>query len=403
MPPEDFVCGDCFNDDGLRRYCSDHAESTECDFCGATSRDPIASPLPDVIEHINRCIHQYFDDPANAGLAFETREGGWQGTTYDTYEVLDELGLDFPRDRNGALRRAIINGADTDLWCDAEPYGLSYDEQLRFSWEEFCRLIKHKRRYFFLHRDTQSAYEHHEIFPPSEILETIFSFAEDAGAFVLLPPGTKLYRARRQTKGAIYNSAGTLGPPPIDQAVQTNRMSPPGVVMTYVADDRTTALAETASKAGIFVVGEFTNDRELLILDLTRLPNAPSLFAELSDSMEFDPRPRLNFLHSIRREISRPIARDDRVHVEYVPTQVVTEYVRTAVSIGGRKVDGIRYASSRRHVSTAMVLFADQSNLILEKDERPEYYFTDNRWLRLIGARSMRVSAKDIQAWANEP
>lgn len=36
-------------------------------------------------------------------------------------------------------------------------------------------------------------------------------------------------------------------------------------------------------------------------------------------------------LRRISFEISWPIARDDRVHIEYVPTQVVTEYVRIVV------------------------------------------------------------------------
>jgi hypothetical protein len=149
-------------------------------------------------------------------------------------------------------------------------------------------------------------------------------------------------------------------------------------------------------------VGKFVNDRELLILDLTRLPEVPSVFAELPDTMG-DPRPQLGFLHSISRDISRPIARDDRVHVEYVPTQIVTEYVRTVVKIGKRKIDGIRYNSSRLHTATALVLFADQSNLILDKDERPDFYRTDDRWLRLAKATEVKVVEKDIRRWAAKP
>jgi hypothetical protein len=121
------------------------------------------------------------------------------------------------------------------------------------------------------------------------------------------------------------------------------------------------------------------------------------------DYLEYDPRPRLNFLHAISREISRPIAGDNHIHVEYVPTQVVTEYVRTVFRIDGRKADGIRYASSRRNVSAAVVLFADQSNLILEGDERPSFYRTDNRWLRLSAVQSVKVTRKDIRKWAPDP
>jgi len=397
----EYVCAECYGDHGLKSFCADYSESRECDFCGATGREAIAAPLDEVVAHINACIHRHFDDPANAGLPYETREGGWQGITYMTHEVFDELGLDFPKDDDDRLSNAVSDGVDTDLWCDAEPFMLSPDQQLQFSWENFCSVIKHKRRYFFLeenkkkHRD-----EYDDILSPVETLRVIFSFAEEACAFVTMPAGTKFYRARYQLAGKVYKTAGELGPPPFDQAIQTNRMSPPGVVMTYVAEDTETALAETANASGSFAIGKFVSERDLLILDLTCLPEPPSVFAELSDSLEIDPRPRLRFLRAISYEISKPIARDDRMHVEYVPTQVVTEYVRTAVHINDRKVDGIRYASSRRHAATAIVLFADQSNLILKKEERPDFYFTDNRWLRLKKVDYAQVSRGDIKKWA---
>jgi RES domain len=82
-----------------------------------------------------------------------------------------------------------------------------------------------------------------------------------------MPAGTALFRARQQPKGKKYATPGSLGPPPTDHAIKTNRISPPGVVMTYAAEDRDTALAETADEEGAYAVGEFTNDRELLILD----------------------------------------------------------------------------------------------------------------------------------------
>jgi hypothetical protein len=68
-------------------------------------------------------------------------------------------------------------------------------------------------------------------------------------------------------------------------------MSPPGVVVTCAAEDREIALAETVDEPRTFAVGEFVNDRELLVLDLARLPEPPSILADIPDSMEYDPRP----------------------------------------------------------------------------------------------------------------
>lgn len=401
MRNDEFVCGDCFSDKGMKDYCETHAESRTCDFCDAKKAKPIAARLDEVIEHISTCIGRYFDDPANAGAPYESAEGGWQVETYDTSEVFEELGLSFPNDDDGRLSDAIEGGIENDLWCKAELYGLTDEEKFRYSWRNFCNVIKHQRRYFFFHEAKKTNPRHYdEIFSPADTLRAIFSFAKAAGSFVELKSGVVLYRARPQKAGEVHNTASTLGPPPTERAIQANRMSPPGIAMTYVSENRETALAETADKPGTYAVGEFVSQRNLLILDLTRLPEPPSPFAETSDERE-NSRSRLVFLHEIAEDISRPIARDDRMHIEYVPTQIVTEYVRTAVRVKGRAVDGIRYQSSRRNASTALVLFANQDNLLLEEEARPKiFYSIENRWLHLIGSQPFKVTLKKLKGWS---
>jgi len=396
----DHVCSECFSDEGLKEFVAANAQSAECSFCGASAAEAIAAPLDEVIAHIAACIGEHFDDPANT-LPYESAEGGYQGTTYTTDEVFADIDLDFPNDSDGRLHDAICDGLGNDLWSVAEPFRLTPAEQLRYSWEEFCRVIKHERRYFFAQSRRG---EDDELYSPVEVLKLIFSYAEDVDGFVILPRNTLLFRARHQPAGVTYASAGSLGPPPVEHAIQTNRMSPPGVVMMYAADDKETALAETANHAGSYAIGEFSTERDALILDLTCLPPVPGIFAELPDSLEYDPRPRLIFLHQISRDLSKPIARDDRIHIEYVPTQVVTEFVRTTVTIDGRSIDGIRYKSSRAGVSNALVLFADQGNMILGKEEQGDFYsLKADRWLRLSRATAESVTQREIEAWAASP
>jgi RES domain len=122
-----------------------------------------------------------------------------------------------------------------------------------------------------------------------------------------------------------------------------------------------TALNETADESGKYAVGQFRTMRDIKILDLAQLPPIPSLFAEILDSLPYDPHEALRFLHRLADDISRPIARDDGVHIEYVPTQVVTEFLRTTMP--EVKLDGIRYRSSRRDGGTSLVLFADRRNV----------------------------------------
>ncbi len=194
-----FVCGECFQDKALKDFCESYAVSRECSFCNAKSNRPIAAPVIDVIEHINRCIHQHYDNPDNAGLAYESREGGYQGTTYDSWEVLEELGLDLPQDQDEELLTAIRTGLDSELWCETDPYGLSPEQQLWFSWERFCEVIKHKHRFFFFSvPQSTPKYGVDELYSPAETLSAILDFSQEAGGIKRIEANTCFYRARRQ-------------------------------------------------------------------------------------------------------------------------------------------------------------------------------------------------------------
>jgi hypothetical protein len=134
-------------------------------------------------------------------------------------------------------------------------------------------------------------------------------------------------------------------------------MSPAGIPMFYGALDEQTAIAETVPgklEAGKIVnVGAFITLEEFSVLDLTNLQPVPSLF-----SNQRHLRPILRFLHSFVRDLSKPIKKDGRVHIEYVPSQIVTEYFRYSFELyDNQPIRGILYPSSRASGGTASVLF----------------------------------------------
>ena len=77
------------------------------------------------------------------------------------------------------------------------------------------------------------------------------------------------------------------------------------------------------------------------------------------------------------------------MHIEYVPTQVVTEFLRTTKLPEGVKLDGIRYRSSRKDGGISLVLFADRRNV---KGASDDTWAKPDPWLELVG-RSERVVA----------
>src|SRR5688572_9060324 len=92
--------------------------------------------------------------------------------------------------------------------------------------------------------------------------------------------------------------------------------------------------------------------RPLQVLDLSELPPVPSIFAA---SREW--RGVLLFLREFVKSISAPVVHDGREHIEYVPTQILTDYFRRKVTaLDGSALDGIVYPSARRRGGRSLVV-----------------------------------------------
>ena len=170
--------------------------------------------------------------------------------------------------------------------------------------------------------------------------------------------------------------------------------------MFYACDDPETALRETANEEGQFAVGCFETLRPATILDLTDIPPIPSLFQAISDSLEYLPREVLGFLNHIADEMSKPIQRDAQVHINYIPTQVVTEYVRSQLTSGNAQIDGIKFSSTVHPGHASYVIFATQESLI----PAPAGSRTSNtdRWLKLTTTSQNKVAKEHIRRWKEE-
>ena len=174
-------------------------------------------------------------------------------------------------------------------------------------------------------------------------------------------------------------------------------MSPAGIPMFYAAMDEDTAILETydpdqrKERDVSITLARFETSKQLTLLDLKKLPQRPSCY----DSEHRHTIKKIEFLWSLRDELTKSIKKDGREHVEYVPTQVITEYVRHRLTYGERKktrIDGIIYPSARNGGSTAVVIFADSehcgpglSQINIDSSEPPRSPKIDSRvFLHLI-------------------
>ena len=405
MNDEKFVCFHCFGDSGIRQFIKWSAESNKCNFCRKKSKSLIACPLDTVAEFIEERIRTEYDDAAD-NLPWENAEGGYQWTHWDTWDLLaEEICLELPRDSNGSLFEAIYYEIGDNTWCEINPFGLNDYQFAEFSWGNFCRIVEQERRFFFIKYGEEDKFR--ESLLPGEMLETFSEYAKEIGLFKYLHIETKLHRARYQKTGEILSTSLQLGPPPSGQSKQSNRMSPPGIVMFYLSDSPQTALRETAKDPGTFVVGEFQIQRQAVILDLTHLPRVPTLFEEGFDYETYGPeaKKKLLFIHHIADSISRPIARDDRVHISYVPTQVVTEYIRDHVHWNNLPIDGICYSSAVYPGHNSYVLFANQENIVIPENETLDSFWPapdKDRWIKLLSRKTYKLSARKLEGWKKD-
>ncbi len=168
-------------------------------------------------------------------------------------------------------------------------------------------------------------------------------------------------RARCHPAAELVTDANSLGPPAPEQAT-AQRMSPDGVVMFYGAANVATAIAEVEAHADVRCkttsVGRFLPQRSLRVIDLTDLPDIPSMF----DVDGRHRRPFLRFVSHFAEDIARPAPASGAAAM-YVPTQIVTEYIRDHVrDNNGHRIDGLIYWSSVRAGSRCLALFAGRDD-----------------------------------------
>ena len=152
-------------------------------------------------------------------------------------------------------------------------------------------------------------------------------------------------------------------------------MSPAGIAMFYAAADEDTAIAEVHDAAKCFwpttvaSVGAFRPSRPLRVIDLTGQGAVPSLF----NPAERHLREKVRMLNEFGEAIAQPVEKDALDHIEYAPTQVITEYFRYDFTANGEgPTDGIMYLSSRNRRHVCYVLFLDSEHCIDSGAAPPE-------------------------------
>ncbi|WP_263118394.1 RES domain-containing protein [Cellulomonas sp. RIT-PI-Y] len=315
-----------------------HATCVVCERYGSEDGEQFAVGLDDLMGPVVDAIRFLFE-PADT-LPWDSEDHVYVGPVRDGFDVIETVCAgaleDSAFDRIIEMMAASLHG---DEWTSFGAPGQT--EHLEFGWERFSETAKHSSRFVY-------------VGDPGNDRETpgtsMLAFLHQLRVYVdgsldlvePLPKGSMVHRGRLvEGRGEVAPTAAALGPAPEDRAA-ANRMSPAGISLMYASQDPQTAIAEIAAHGPKprALVGGFRTTRPLQVLDLTKAPKVPSIF-DVSSRAEYV---MAQFLHDFVRTATAPIIPDGREHVDYVPTQVVTEYLRWAPET---PLDGIALPSAQ--------------------------------------------------------
>jgi len=355
-----FVCDECIGDPLLSDEIKTAGDVRECGYCNQDHRPSISiHRLGLRIDEVWRALigeaeptPHYGDDDrmswlANGDCAITLLSEMLIATDEEIAEdILEFLSSEHQFD---------IHDGGYDYYDTAEEkyvIRLPDDRQYRDLWESFCESLKHDRRFF-----SDVAEERLD-----EILGPILRGENtDYGAAIrTITPHDEnrfVYRARvandDASRRAIFAAPiKQLGPPPPAQCT-AGRMNVTGIPVFYGSFDVATCVAETrVPVGGSSIVGCFEVARPLRLLDLTQLSSIENRLSYFHPDY-LRAQAYQSFLRGFHNEIKRPVI-PGREALEYLPTQVVAEYLWTRDE---NRVDGIIFGSAQ--------MSGDHSNLVL--------------------------------------
>ncbi len=347
----------------VREYVLNKGFYGVCSYCGDMTK---VLPLISIVEEIDRIILQYFGDPDNEGVGwdsgfeddapgFHSEGGGYivpNSKPYydDMHELLFCTGFEVKNDK---LENDIAEALSYHFsLIEKDPYGLNETEERDLDW----RYIKKTAITM-----AESGYTIDDIVKKEAArLNYLRSDIYGAKYPLQVKKVLTLYRTvnyKNELNPVLYSN---LTSPPV-RYTQNLRMSVKGDSVFYGAVNKETAKREALSDAGnqYSYVAKFQTKHPLRLLDLTGIPEQLTIY----DQEQFL---LLLFLRHFCNAISEYVPEHDAI--KYVPTQLITYYFRHHLwhyeADGSRyPIDGILYTSSKDQDMNA-VLFYNNDNSV---------------------------------------
>ncbi len=266
---------------------------------------------------------------------------------YDMVHDFADLGCE-----NEEILEQIVWALNDRIWLQRGSVYPTVVETLRFSWDRFSKLAKYSWRYTLLSAMHSGTGVQNR--SPASLLREILVVAQRASLLIMLSKGTLIFRARVHSSKEKANDAKSLGTPTAEKIRNPNRMSPAGIAVFYGALESETARCEGCSqrsKGNQLTIGEFYNNKAIGVLDLSVPLSLPGTYSD-----EVGTTDAVEFLNRFGELVSARVSRETDSGLDYVPTQVFSEFVRMS-GMSRTKVRGIIFRSSQHEGGRNLVLF----------------------------------------------
>lgn len=349
MEIKNFFCEKCFSNPFIVNYIRENGkvEQTKCGYC-FTNGDFFIIEVEKILPILEKTIlkiyeynEHYSDETYSYGNVLDYRAG--------YIKSLEDIFIELFGFKSFVKLIPILEKSDDifqymDILNSNFRSICGYGVDLNIiDWRTFQEHTKYKARYF----------EHNDYsFSVRKALERFDEFF----SLMKINCNQNIYRARKIIKeqdelDIKSNPSSALGKAP-SFVVKNNRFSPIGISYGYFSFDKTTAIKEIrANITDRVAIGKFKLDKQLELVDL-REKSTEKFLNPFLDSFDFRFYCISEFIGIFVDSISKPILDKDSL-LEYVPTQIMSEYIW---AIG---YDGFLFDSSQEYDGVNIVLFGE--------------------------------------------
>lgn len=347
------VCGECVVDDALRLLVNENLSSYSCDYCGEVGEGVlVAAPFNTIMLRIYESVVKEYADAQDVDAPWAEHE--WQ---VDQLYIQDVLG-DFDPGWGAGFSENVADCFDPNIyWVKHSGNDWSVEDPsdtLMYGWDNFKEQVLTKTRYLFLAEpEDELSSGRPDYIPISKMLDALGQTCIRENLVTVVPAGTEFYRVRHASSKDYFSTFSEMGVPPMGIA-SAGRMNPAGISYFYVAYEKDTAKKEVLDWSKRWFTAKYCTNVDLKVIDFSMLPDIPSVF----EPDLYDSRHNRYFLHAFRHDLISPVTKDGKEHVDYVPTQIVSEYFRYHFKVEKEEgVIGLRYPSVKNKDGTNLAIF----------------------------------------------